>query len=82
MTLNFPQEEQIRKIVREEIKSEIKSQTRLLPTKNEFFSAMSELMGEVKSLREEHAVVQGHKDQLEDHESRLEIIETKLNIAV
>lgn len=82
MTLNFTQEEQIRKIVREEIKSEIESQTRLLPTKDEFFSAMSELMGEVKALREEHTIVQGYKDQLEDHESRLETIETKLDIAV
>ena len=74
----FCEEIPVRDIVRDELNQVVGN----LPTKDEFTAAMSELMGEVKSMREEFTVVEGHKDQLEDHEERLETIETKLNIAV
>lgn len=32
-------------------------------------------------MREELTMVQGHKDQLKDHEDRLEIIETQLRLS-
>lgn len=52
----------------------------LLPSKELFLSEMAKLMKEVKDMREDFTIVQGHKDQIEDHESRLEIIETKLTL--
>jgi hypothetical protein len=49
-----------------------------LPTKDVFFTKMDEVMGELKTTREEQTI-QSH--QLSDHEDRVEKIETKLGIA-
>ena len=49
-----------------------------LPTKDEFYGKMDEVMGELKPIREEQAV-QSH--QLSNHEDRIEKIETDLGIA-
>ncbi|HEY3310335.1 MAG TPA: hypothetical protein VGK00_01735 [Anaerolineales bacterium] len=46
-----------------------------LPTKDEFYGKMDDVMGELKAIREEQAV-QGH--QLSDHEERIEKIEDHL----
>lgn len=48
-----------------------------LPTKDEFYSKMDEVMGELKAIREEQTV-QSH--QLSDHDDRIEKIETKLGM--
>ena len=67
--------EEVKTIVREEISEKI----RLLPTKDEFFSKMNEVMGELKAIREEHAMagftITNHTDQLEDHEQRITNLE-------
>jgi len=47
--------DEIEKLVREIVREEIK----LLPTKEEFFSKMDELMKEVKDNREEQTVLSG-----------------------
>ena len=44
-----------------------------LPTKDEFYGKMDELMGELKTIREEVAVL-GH--QVSDHDDRLEKLES------
>ncbi len=66
---------EIRKIVREEIGEE----TKHLPTKDEFYTKMDELVGEVKAMREEQIVISGkiseHTDSIEDHETRIGKIE-------
>jgi predicted nuclease with TOPRIM domain len=49
-----------------------------LPTKDEFYSKMDEVMGELKTIREEQAV-QGH--QLSYHSDRIEKIEDHLGIS-
>lgn len=57
------------------VEKKIDEKTRLLPTKNEFFTKMDEVMGELKAIREEHALqgntVSDHTDQLENHEQRI-----------
>lgn len=49
-----------------------------LPTKDEFYSKMDEVMGELKSIREEQTV-QNH--QVSDHEDRIEKLENHVGIA-
>jgi hypothetical protein len=49
-----------------------------LPTKDEFYTKMDEVMGELKSIREEQAVQSQH---LSDHEDRIEKIENHLGIS-
>ncbi|PJE67571.1 hypothetical protein COU95_01635 [Candidatus Shapirobacteria bacterium CG10_big_fil_rev_8_21_14_0_10_40_9] len=59
--------DEIEKIVDKELEEKIK----FLPTKDEFYGKMDELMGEVKAIREEQAVISGYKDKLENHETRI-----------
>lgn len=51
------------------ITEKLDEKTKLLPTKDDFFSKMDEVMGELKAIREEHALqgstVLDHSDQLE-----------------
>jgi len=49
-----------------------------LPTKDEFYGKMDEVMGELKTIREEQAV-QNH--QLSDHSDRIEKVESHLGIS-
>ena len=49
-----------------------------LPTKDEFFSKMDEIMGELKAIREE-LPVQSHR--LSNHEDRLQKIESRLGMS-
>ena len=65
-----------------EIKILIKEETKYLPTKDEFYTKMDEVMGELKAIREEQTLitgrVSGHTDTLEDHETRIEKLEDKV----
>lgn len=65
---------EIRTIVKEEVSGNINH----LPSKDEFYSKMDELMGEIKAMREEITVVTGYKDQIEDHEIRIGKLEDVL----
>ena len=62
--------------VKDEIK-DVKDSLRLIPTKEEFFNSMDELMGEVKKVREEQEVIGG---TLSEHSDRLGKIEEKVGI--
>jgi len=61
----------IQKIVKEEIKH--------LPSKDDFFGKMDEVMGELKTIREEITLLGGRQsensDQLENHEDRISKLE-------
>jgi hypothetical protein len=50
--------------------------------RNDMLTSFSEVMGELKAMREEHAVAmfrqREHSDQLENHEGRLIKVESKL----
>lgn len=73
--LTFKDLGEIRKIV-EEIVTE---KTKFLPTKDEFFTAMDKLMGELQTSRDEQTILNGrtseHADILEDHEERITKLE-------
>jgi predicted nuclease with TOPRIM domain len=49
-----------------------------LPTKDEFYEKMDQVMGELKSIREEHAVL---SHQVADHDDRIEKIENHVGIS-
>lgn len=49
-----------------------------LPTKDEFYGKMDEVMGELKTIREEQAVQSQH---LSDHGDRIEKVESHLGIS-
>lgn len=63
--------EEIEQIVEEKIDEK----TRLLPTKDEFFTEMAKVMSKLESIENEVVIIGGrqseHSDQLEDHETRI-----------
>ena len=61
-----------------ETKLVTKEDLSLLPTKDEFFTKMDEVMGELKTIREEQALQSQH---LSDHDDRIEKIESNLGIS-
>lgn len=73
--------DEIRQIVREEIDEK----TKHLPTKDEFYTKMDELMGEVKAMREEQGVYAGQysniSDELENHDTRIKKLEKHTGIS-
>lgn len=71
MALTKLDKEEIELIVEEKIEP-LKEQVRNLPTRDEFFTAMSELMGELKTSREEQVVL---SYQSSDHRKRVEALE-------
>ena len=81
MTLNYLSRlsvkdlDEIEKIVDEKIEE----RTNNLPTKDDFFSKMDEVMGELKAIRENSSVL---SNQVSDHEDRIAKIEKKINTAV
>ena len=67
--------QEIKTIFKEEFDEQYEKRFKFLPTKEEFFTAMDEVMGELKGIREEQELithrVSQHTDQLEDHETRI-----------
>jgi predicted nuclease with TOPRIM domain len=61
------------------IVEKLDEKTKLLPTKDEFFNKMDIVIGELKTIREEHVLqgntVSDHSDQLDNHEKRIEHLE-------
>lgn len=49
-----------------------------LPTKDEFYGKMDEVMGELKAIREEQAV---QSDHLSSHEDRIQKVELHLGLS-
>ena len=66
----------IRQIMREEldksVQKQLKGQLGKLPTKDEFYQMMDELMGELKAIREKQTLIT-HRSA--NHEDRLEKLE-------
>ncbi len=65
------------------IKEIVEDKTKLLPTKEEFFSKMDEVMGELKTTREAIELHAGQHtrvdDQLDNHDKRIKKIEQHLH---
>lgn len=60
-----------------DFKQEINERINLLPTKDEFFNKMDQVMGELKTIYEEQTVISG---QLPDHKNRITALEQKAGI--
>jgi len=56
----------------EEKFEKIEDRIKLLPTKDEFFEKMSDVMGELKAIREQQEIITG---KTSDHEDRLVALE-------
>ena len=69
----------IKTTVKDEI-DPVKEIVKFLPSKDLFLSKMAELMKEIKGSREEQTAISGYKNQIEDHETRLNEVEKVLNI--
>jgi len=67
MTLTQKDLDEIENVVEENINENVKN----LPTKDEIYEKMDEVIGELKAIREELPLI-NHK--LSDHEDRIEII--------
>lgn len=74
MKVVFPTRDDVEKIVDEKLDEKIK----FLPTKDEFFSRMDTLSGEIKKVREEQTLHLGQHDQVD---ARLVRVEKKLNLS-
>ena len=70
--------EDIEKVVDEKIES----RTSNLPTKDEFYTKMDEVVGELKTIREEQAVLSGLNTKVNDHDERIFKLEKKLRVQV
>lgn len=68
MKVVFPTREEVEKIVEEKLNDKI----RFIPTKEDFFSSMDTLMGEVKAMREESTLHQGQHREINDRLDKLE----------
>ncbi|KKU85734.1 hypothetical protein A3A64_03070 [Candidatus Gottesmanbacteria bacterium RIFCSPLOWO2_01_FULL_48_11] len=70
------------KVIETIVEEKLDKKTRLLPTKDEFFTKMDEVVGELKAIREEHALqgntLSNHTDQLENHDKRVKNLEERL----
>ena len=63
---------QVEEIVDRKLDEKFDEKFGLLPTKDEFFGKMDEVMGELKTIREEVEVVSG---RVSDHEDRITTLE-------
>lgn len=75
MTLTIKDLDEIEKIVDERIEEKTKN----LPSKDEFFTRMDEIMGELKTIRENTSVL---SNRASNHEERIAKIEKKISSAV
>lgn len=71
MTLTMKDLDEIEKIVDEKVEEK----TRNLPTKDDFFSKMEEVMGELRTIRENTVVL---SSQVSRHDNRITSLEEKI----
>jgi len=62
------------------VDEKIENRTRNLPTKDEFFGKMDEVMGELKAIREEQSALSNLNRKVNDQEDRLVKVEERLQI--
>lgn len=67
----------------EKLEEKFEEKLKFLPTKDEFYEKMDEVIGEIKAMREELTMQSGriseHSDQLETHEVRIDALEDSVN---
>lgn len=74
--------DQVEELFDERLEEKFNDKLRGLPSKDEFYEKMDEVMGELKAIREEQTAGSGifseHSDILENHETRLKSLEKPL----
>ena len=65
-------EKLIRQVVDDELDKKIPNYIKYLPTKDDFFSKMDKLMGEVKAMRESQEIHTGSHSEINDRIEKLE----------
>lgn len=75
MVLTIKDLDEIEKLVDEKIEERTKN----LPTKDDFFNKMDEIMGELKAIRENTTVLSG---RVANHEDRIAKLEKKIATAI
>ena len=81
----------IKEITRNEIKTELKKELKRYPTKDDLNKSLEKyvtkddlinfkdsILSEIIKLREDIEVVIGYRDMIEDHDQRIEKLETKI----
>lgn len=67
--------DQIEEIIDLKLEEKLNEKLGDLPSKDDFYEKMDEVMGEIKAMREEQTLIgnklSDHSDQLEDHEQRI-----------
>ncbi len=64
--------DEIEKLIGKRLDEKFRESYRLLPSKEEFFNKMDEVVGELKAIREENTIIPG---RLSDHEERITKLE-------
>ena len=64
----------------EKLEQKFNEKLRFLPTKEEFFTKMDEIMGELKAMREAFDLHTGQHDTQDNQEKRIRTIEKKFGI--
>jgi len=65
----------IEEIIDEKLDNRFKEAYGLLPSKNEFFDQMSQIMGELKAIRDSQDIITG---RVSNHEDRLTTLESHI----
>jgi len=65
---------------RQDKKFATKDDLKMYATKNDMIDFKDEILHEIKSMREEVAIVTGYKDQIENHDYRIERLEKHTKI--
>lgn len=69
--------DRIEKLIDAKLEEKLTDKLKYLPTKDEFYKKMDEVMGELKAIRGEHSI---SAYQVADHEERLEALEKKIKL--
>lgn len=77
--------DEIEQLLEEKLEEKFNERFKHLPTKEEFYNKLDELMTEVKAMREEQEVHAGQysniSDELENHETRIKKLEKHTGIS-
>ena len=68
----------IKDLIEVTVDEKLDEKSKYLPTKDEFYGKMDEVMGELKAIREEQAVQSQHRS---DHEDRSQKIESLVGLS-
>lgn len=81
---NFYDVDDVKKMMKDVLRDEnvaTKDDLKGFATKDELVSFKDEILHEIKAMRDENTLLTGYKDQIENHDVRIEHIEKHLHLA-